>query len=341
MLEAEDTGLHHTSARNSQVLHAGMLYPPGTLKAELCVKGKRMLFDFCATRHIDYAKCGKLVIASDIHQFDALSVVMARGEQNGINDLCVLSQKDALALALALEPELSCASAILSPSTGILDAPSFMRSMQGEAQADGAMFAYNAPLETVEVVDGHFLLTVGGKCRMQLSCLNLINAAGLGAWDVARNIKGFDPDLIPHRNHAKACYFSLVSGKSPFERLIYPVPNSRTFGVHALKDTSGQARFGPSLSFLNPPEINYHHDVSPEPFEVAIRKFWPNMPTNCLQPDTCGIRPRITPPNKPLADFTIIGPQNHRISGLIHLFGIESPGLTSSLAIAKYVERLL
>jgi L-2-hydroxyglutarate oxidase LhgO len=337
VLEAEDSGFHHTSARNSQVMHAGMLYEPGTLKARLCTKGQRMLYDFCQTRHVDHIRCGKLIIAAEDAQLAMLHSLQKRGAENGVNDLKLLTARE----ATALEPELRCAGALLSPSTGTLDAPSFMRAMQGEAQADGAMFAYNAPLLNVHVKGREFHLSVGGDQDMNFTCRNLINAAGLGAWDIARNIDEIRPETIPTQTYAKAGYFSLTSGTSPFEHLIYPTPNSSPVGVHALRDVAGQARFGPSASFLDPPEIDYRHDAEPEAFERAIRTFWPAMPKGGLQPDMTGIRPRITPPGAALTDFRIDGSNSHQLPGLVQLFGIESPGLTSSLAIADHVADLL
>jgi L-2-hydroxyglutarate oxidase LhgO len=333
VLEAEDSGFHHTSARNSQVMHAGMFYEPGSLKARFCAKGQRMLYDFCETRHVDHIRCGKLIIAAQTEQLATLHSLQSRGIENGVDDLRVLTAQG----AMVMEPELWCAGALLSPSTGTLDAPSLMRAMQGEAEADGAMFAYTAPLLAAQLKARDFHLTVGGEQAMQITCRNLINAAGLGAWDVARNIDAIRPDTIPTQTFAKAGYFSLTTGTSPFEHLIYPAPNSVPAGVHALRDVAGQARFGPSASFVDPPEIDYRHDAEPEAFEAAIRNFWPAMPVGCLQPDTTGIRPRITKPGAVLADFRIDGPLSHGLAGLVQLFGIESPGLTSSLAIADYV----
>ncbi|MEP2781490.1 MAG: NAD(P)/FAD-dependent oxidoreductase [Pseudoruegeria sp.] len=337
VLEAEDSGFHHTSARNSQVIHAGIHYAPGSLKAKLSVKGGEMLYDYCATRHIDHIRCGKLTIAARPDQLAALDKLRLCGERNGVKGMRIISAEE----AKELEPELDCFSALLSPSTGTLDVPTFMNTMLGDAESEGAVFAYNAPLKAVEIHGSDFHLDVGGAHPMRVSCRNLINAAGLGAWDVARATKGYTQASIPHQTFAKACYFSLKTGNSPFEHLIYPMPEAGSLGVHSLRDVSGQVRFGPSLKYLDDLKIDYRHDSSASPFENAIRKFWPNLPKDGLQPDTTGIRPRISRPGEPLSDFQIDGPGQHGIPGLVHLFGIESPGLTSSMAIGDYVSDLI
>lgn len=337
VLEAEASGHHHTSARNSQVIHAGINYPPGSLKAKLCVDGRRQLYDFCQTRHVDHARCEKLIIATEADQLPGLQGLCDWGHRNGVDDLRVISAEE----AMALEPNLCCEGALLSPSTGVVDATGFMQALHGEAEASGAMFAYHARLATVRTLDNGFALQVEDADGTRMTCTNLINAAGLGAWDVARQTAGYASADIPPQTFVKAGYFSLSSGKSPFDRLVYPSPDTTGLAVHSIRDTSGQARFGPSTTFLDPPRIDYQHDTPPDAFEAAIRTFWPNLPEGALQPDTCGIRPRITAPGAPLADFMILGPQDHAVPGLVQLFGIESPGLTSSLAIADHVCALL
>lgn len=337
VLEAENSGHHHTSARNSQVIHAGIYYAPESLKATLCVEGRKRLYDFCKTRHIDHAQCEKLIVATDENQLSALQSICDRGRKNGVADIRIISAAE----AMSLEPNLRCHGAILSPSTGIVDAPAYMNALLGEAEASGAMFAYHARVASVRVVDHGFELSVDDTVESQLTCTNLINAAGLGAWDVARQTAGFERSKVPPQSFVKAGYFSLSSGQSPFERLIYPCPDTASLGVHSIRDTAGQVRFGPSVAYLDPPRIDYRHDIPVDQFETAIRKFWPDLPDSALQPDTCGIRPRITPPGAPLADFMILGPRDHAVPGLVQLFGIESPGLTSSLAIADHVWGLL
>ncbi len=337
VLEAEELGHHHTSARNSQVIHAGINYPSGSLKAKLCVQGRRQLNDFCKTRHIDHENCEKLIVATDADEQAGLQSICESGHRNGVSDLRVISSAD----VSSLEPNLRCFGAVLSPSTGIVNAPAYMNALLGEAEASGAMFAYHAPLASVRILENGFALRISDTDKTQMTCTNLVNAAGLGAWDVARQMADYDSEKVPPQNFVKAGYFSLNSGKSPFERLIYPSPNAASPGVHAIRDTAGQVRFGPSTTYLDPPRIDYRHDTPAQEFEVAIRKFWPGLPDGALQPDTCGIRPRITVPGAPLADFMIVGPSDHAVSGLVQLFGIESPGLTSSLAIADHVWGLL
>lgn len=333
VLEAEDAGHHHTSARNSQVIHAGIYYTQGSLKAALCVEGRKRLYDFCKTRHIDHNQCGKLIIANDENQLSKLQAICDQGLKNGVDDLTVISGEK----AKSLEPNLRALGAILSPSTGVLDVPAYMKALQGEAEEYGAMFAYHAPLHSVRIMDAGFELLIEDVDATQMTCTNLINAAGLGAWEVARQMEGYQSSSIPPQSYVKACYFSLPSAKLPFERLIYPSPDGVSLGVHSIRDISGQVRFGPSVSYLDPPIIDYRHDTPAKQFEDAIRNFWPDLPDGALQPDTCGIRPRITLPRVALADFMIVGPSQHNVPGLVQLFGIESPGLTSSLAIADYV----
>ena len=333
VLEAESSGHHHTSARNSQVIHSGLLYPAGSLKAQLCVAGRAKLYDFCETRHIDHARCEKLIIATDEAELSGLHAICERGRLNGVADLRVLTGAE----VTALEPDLHCLGAVLSPSTGIVDATGYMNALAGEAQARGAMFAYHARLETVRIVPQGFALEIADADRTQMTCTNLVNAAGLGAWDVARQIAALPADAIPHQSYVKAGYYTLASGHAPFQRLIYPSPDATSLPVHAIRDTSGQVRIGPTTTYLDPPRIDYRHDTPAGALEGAIRKFWPDLPYGALQPDTCGIRPRITPRGAPLADFMIAGPDSHGMQGLVQLFGIESPGLTSSLAIADHV----
>ena len=331
VLEAEASGHCHTSARNSQVIHSGFLYPPGSLKAKLCVAGRRQLYDFCASRHVDHVKYEKLVIATDADQVAGLRGLCDTAIANGVHDLEFLCG----AQARTLEPELRCHAAVLSPSTGVIDVSAFMHALEAEAVSHGAVFAYHSPVQSVCTMGDGFTLQIADPDRTRIACTNLVNAAGVGAWDVARGVQGDDMMWLPPMTLVKACYFSLSSAKSQFERLIYPVSGST--GVHALRDVHGAARFGPTTEFLDPPRISYRHDRAADELESGIRTFWPDLPKYALQPDICGIRPRITLPGAPLADFLIAGPRVHAIPRLVHLFGIESPGLTSSLAIADHV----
>ncbi len=338
ILEAEDSWGHHTSARNSQVIHAGMYYAPGSLKARFCVEGKKLLYDFCETRHVDHARVEKLIVATAPDQTAALQAIHDRGHENGVTDLCMVSAQD----AMRWEPELACCAAILSPSTGVIDAPAFMNALLGEAEAAGAFIAYHSPLEQVTVTERGFELSVGDATNTRMTCDHLINAAGHGGWDIARQTDGFDAALIPPQCLVKGGYVSLSGRKAPFERLVYPMPDGASLGVHYIRDIAGRVTFGPDVRPMEGRTLDYSNDISDfTAFEQAIRSYWPGLPEASLQPDTCGIRPRITPQGVPLADFMIQGPGTHGLPGLVQLFGIESPGLTSSLAIAKHVEGLL
>jgi len=338
ILEAEDSGAHHTSARNSQVIHAGMYYPTGSLKARLCVEGNRRLYNFCATRHVDHDQIEKLIVATDPSQLPAMQALHDRGHANGLTDLTLLAAED----AMRWEPQLSCHGAIHSPSTGIVDAAAFMAALRGEAEAEGAAVALKSPLKRVTIGNTAFGLEIGDAANTHISCTNLINAAGHGAWDIARSTHGYDPHDVPPQHPAKGCYVSLAQGKAPFERLIYPMPEPGFLGVHYVRDTGGRVTFGPNLIPMDETELDYSNDPSfTKDFERTIRTFWPGLPDNALQPDTCGIRPRITAPGEPLADFRVLGPVDHGVRGLVQLFGIESPGLTASLALAAHVARLI
>ncbi|MCK0167333.1 NAD(P)/FAD-dependent oxidoreductase [Jannaschia sp. S6380] len=336
ILEAEESGFHHTSARNSQVIHAGFAYPVGSLKARLCRDGRARLYDFCRTRGVDHAACGKLVVATEANQMPALAALVDRGAANGVEGMRPLSGEE----AARLEPRLRCHGAVLVPSSGVVDAVGLMHAILGEAQADGAVLARNARLVGVHRDAEGYVLEVGDAAGTRIAARNLVNAAGLGAWDVARALA--DPAFaIPHQSFVKACYFSLGGAPSPFARLIYPAPGTPAPAVHALRDFTGQARIGPGSRIVPPPDIDYRHDMDAAPVAAALRRFWPDLPDGALYPDTCGIRPRITPPGEKLADFMIRGPADHGRRGLVHLFGMESPGLTSSLAIGRHVADLL
>lgn len=338
ILEAEDAGGHHTSARNSQVIHAGMYYPEGSVRAKFCVDGNKRLYDFCSTRHVDHDRIEKLIVATDPSQLPALEALKDRGHANGATDLRMITAED----AMTWEPELQCHAAMLSPSTGIIDAAALMTVLRGEAEAEGAAIAVHSPLEHAAPCAAGFALQIGDTDRTVLSCTNLINAAGHGAWDVARNTEDFDQSKVPPQYLAKGCYFSLTGSKAPFERLIYPMPEAGFLGVHYVRDIGGRVTFGPNLIPMDGKDLDYSNDPSWIPaFERAIRNFWPGLPDDSLQPDTCGIRPRITAPGEPLADFQILGPKDHGTPGLVQLFGIESPGLTSSMSIAAHVAELI
>jgi L-2-hydroxyglutarate oxidase LhgO len=330
-----------TSSRNSEVIHAGIYYPQGSLKAQLCVAGRDKLYDFCRSRGVPHRALGKLIVAADDGQLDKLAGIRRHAEANGVVDLQELSG----AQALALEPELACVAALLSPSTGIVDSHAFMLALLGEAEAAGAALALCSPLTGGAVEENGFRLAIGGAEPMEIGCTRVVNAAGLDAWGIARTLDGFPAAAIPPRHLAKGNYFSLGTGRSPFQRLVYPIPEDGGLGVHLTLDLGGQARFGPDVEWLandDPAAVDY--TVNPrrgDGFYAAIRRYWPGLPDNALQPAYAGVRPKLSGPGAAAADFLIQGPAEHGVSGLVNLFGIESPGLTSSMALAELVaERL-
>ncbi|MGF1626597.1 MAG: NAD(P)/FAD-dependent oxidoreductase [Alphaproteobacteria bacterium] len=324
-----------TSSRNSEVIHAGIYYRAGSLMARHCVAGKHALYAYCAERGIPHRRCGKLIVATAAEEVATLAQIKLRAEANGVDDMALLSAAE----ACALEPNLSCHGALLSPSTGILDSHAFMLSLQGDAEAAGAAVAFLSPLERAEASDSGFRLVVGGADPMALACRLLVNSAGLKAPAVARAIDRMPPDRVPTPFYAKGSYFTLA-GRSPFSRLIYPVPVAGGLGTHSTVDLAGQARFGPDVEWVDRVDYAIDPDRS-RSFYAAIRRYWPALPDGALQPGYTGIRPKIVPPAVAVQDFQIQGPADHGLVGLVNLFGIESPGLTASLAIADHVRDLL
>jgi L-2-hydroxyglutarate oxidase LhgO len=324
-----------TSSRNSEVIHAGIYYPAGSLMARMCVSGKHALYDYCRDHGIPHRNCGKLIVATTPNETLKLQSIEAHAEANGVHDLRTLSGEE----ARALEPALNCDAALLSPSTGIVDSHAFMLALRGDAEDAGASCAFHAPLLRGRATSGGFELDVGGEAPITLACELLVNAAGLAATAVARGIDGLPIELIPPAYLAKGNYFS-CSARAPFSHLIYPVPEPGGLGVHLTLDMAGQARFGPDVEWVD--EIDYAVDPArAERFYPAIRRYWPTLPDGALMPSYSGIRPKIVPPAVAMQDFLIQGPKDHGVSGLINLFGIESPGLTSSLAIADHVAGLV
>ena len=323
-----------TSSRNSEVIHAGIYYPAGSLMARMCVSGKRALYEYCGDHGIPHRNCGKLIVATAPKETLRLQSIRAHAEANGVLDLQTLSGE----AARALEPALNCDAALLSPSTGIIDSHAFMLALRGDAEDAGAACAFHTPLARAKALAGRIELDAGGIAPITLECRLLVNAAGLGAPAVARSIDGMPIDLIPQAYLAKGNYFS-CSARAPFSRLIYPVPEPGGLGVHLTLDMAGQARFGPDVEWVE--TIDYAVDpLRAERFYPAIRRYWPALPDGALMPSYSGIRPKIVPPAVAVQDFLIQGPPHHGVDGLINLFGIESPGLTSSLAIADYVGEL-
>jgi L-2-hydroxyglutarate oxidase LhgO len=328
--EAEGIGTV-TSSRNSEVIHAGIYYRAGSLMAQMCVNGKRALYRYCAEHGIPHRNCGKLIVATTAKETEKLQSIRAHAEANGVDDMQLLSR----AAARALEPALNCDAALLSPSTGIIDSHAYMLALRGDAEDAGAAFAFHTPLLRAKATANGIEIEAGGEAPMTLACDLMVNAAGLGASAVARGIEGMPIELIPTAYLAKGNYFS-CSARAPFSRLIYPVPEPGGLGVHLTLDMAGQARFGPDVEWID--HIDYAVDPArAERFYPAIRKYWPTLPDGALMPSYSGIRPKIVPPAVATQDFLIQGPREHGVSGLINLFGIESPGLTSSLAIADHV----
>ena len=335
IMEAEDTFGSHTSSRNSEVIHAGIYYPKGSLKATLCVAGKKLLYDYCELREIPFKRIGKLILATDESEVETVNKYISKTAENGVNDLTWLNQKK----TLELEPEIRCVGAAFSPSTGIIDSHAYMLSLLGDAENAGSIIAYHTSIESIEPDQHGFILNTSGSNAHEIHTKLLINAAGLRACDVANSIKKLDKALIPPSYFAKAHYYSLAS-RNPFKHLIYPVAHQASLGVHVTVDMGGNARFGPDLDWV--PGIDYTFDDSRKAlFYEAIRHYWPAANQEQLQPGYTGIRPKISGPGASAADFMIQSAEDHGLRGLVNLFGIESPGLTSSLAIAELVKGLL
>ena len=320
-----------TSSRNSEVIHAGIYYPAGSLMARMCVAGKQALYAYCDAHGVPYRRCGKLIVATAANEDEKLVSIKSHAEANGVDDMRVLSAAE----ARALEPALHCTGALLSPSTGIVDSHAYMLALRGEIEDAGGALAFHAPLKRAKAVADGFEVEIGGDAPMTLACRILINSAGLNAPGIARAIDGMPADRIPVSYYAKGNYFS-CSTRAPFSHLIYPVPEPGGLGVHLTIDLGGQAKFGPDVEWVD--TLDYAVDPArAERFYPAIRRYWPTLPDGALAPSYSGIRPKIVPPAVARQDFVIQGPQDHGLAGLVNLFGIESPGLTSSLAIADDV----
>ena len=337
VLEAEGAIGTGVSARNSEVIHAGIYYAAGSLKASLCVRGRQQLYAYCAERGIAHQRCGKLIVASTPAQVELLRTTQAKAQANGVDDLQWLSR----AQAQALEPALECQAALLSPSTGIVDSHALMLSLQADIENAGGQVVLNAPVDSVSLTQGadgrHWVRTQDGTC---LAAHTVVNAAGLSAPTLARRIKGLGADKVPTPFYAKGSYFSLA-GRAPFSHLVYPVPEAAGLGVHLTLDLGGQAKFGPDVEWVDVPDAFTVDPARAERFYAAVRQYWPGLPDGALQAAYAGIRPKISGPADPAADFCVQGPSDHGVAGLVNLFGIESPGLTSALALGDYVAQLL
>jgi L-2-hydroxyglutarate oxidase LhgO len=320
-----------TSSRNSEVIHAGIYYPRDSLMARFCVQGRRMLYEFCAAHGVAFTNCGKLIVATSAAESDELARIKARAEANGVEGMRLLGAAE----ARAMEPNLVCAAALLSPVTGVVDSHAYMLALQGQAEQYGATFVFHSPVAGGRVGTGGVELEVGGAEPMALSCRLVINSAGLHAPALARGLQGMPGALVPPQYYAKGNYFTLA-GSSPFSRLIYPVPVPGGLGVHLTIDLGGQARFGPDVEWID--RLDYSVDPSrADGFYAAVRRYWPGLKDGALQPGYAGIRPKIVPRGAPAQDFVVQGAREHGIAGLVNLFGIESPGLTAAIALADHV----
>lgn len=331
VLEAANAIGTETSSRNSEVIHAGIYYPKGSLKAQLCVQGKEALYAYCRSHHIPHRRCAKLIVATQASQLDTLHAIRAKAAANGVNDLAFLSREQ----VREIEPEVECIAALISPSTGIIDSHAYMLGLQGDAENAGATIAFASPFKGGMVQADGIVLKVGGSETTRWHANTVINCAGLHAQKVASSLEGFPHARVPPTFYAKGNYFSLGTA-AKFHHLIYPVPEAAGLGIHLTLDLGGRVRFGPDVEWVCEPD--YPVDPSRgELFYAEIRKYWPGLPDGSLQPDYAGIRPKMAGPGTPTLDFRIDGPQVHGVPGLINLFGIESPGLTASLAIADLV----
>jgi L-2-hydroxyglutarate oxidase LhgO len=360
VLEREPAFGTITSARNSEVIHAGIYYPKDSLKARLCVAGRHALYDYCAAHGIPHRRCGKLIVACSPEEVPELAAIAARARANGVDDLREITAGE----ARAMEPALACCGALVSPSTGIVDSHALMLTLLGEAEGHGAMLVPNTEIIALQALsigadarddpkpspcEGKerggssrpqgrgYLIRTGGAEPMELVADELVNSAGLGAPALARAMRGLPDAAVPRQWIAKGNYFSL-SGRAPFSRLVYPAPVAGGLGVHLTLDLAGRGRFGPDVQWIE--EEDYSVDPSRAAlFYQAIRRYWPGLPDGALAPDYAGIRPKLAPTGNP--DFRIDGREVHGLRGHVGLYGIESPGLTSSLAIGDMVRSML
>ena len=332
VLEQDQAIGQGVSSRNSEVIHGGLYYPTGSLKARLCVQGRRALYAFLEKHHVSFDRCGKLVVATSQAEVERLDAILDQARVNDVEGMARLTKAE----VAALEPELACQAALISPQSGVFDSHGYMLALQGEIEAAGGAVVVSTPFEGAVPLDGGgFEVRAGGEEPATLTCRHLVTAPGLSAQAVAATIHGFPADKIPAGHYGKGRYFRL-QGKAPFAHLVYPPPIHGALGTHYRRDLGGQAVFGPDLIYVD--TLDYSVDpAAAEGFYAYIRKFWPALPDGALSPDYAGIRPKLHGPDEPQPDFRIDGPQVHGLEGLVALFGIESPGLTSSLAIGEEV----
>ncbi|MBB6250574.1 NAD(P)/FAD-dependent oxidoreductase [Nitrospirillum iridis] len=336
VLEAEDAIGQGVSSRNSEVAHGGLYYPTGSLRARFCVAGRRLLYPFLDAHGVSYDKCGKLVVATEAGELARLEAIATQARINDVEGMRWLSAAE----VHALEPELRAVAALLSPESGVFDSHGYMVALRGEIEGQGGVVVTGTPVLGVAPRDGGgFTVRTGGRDPYAVTTRLLVTAPGLSAQDVAARIEGFPPALIPQAHYGKGSYFAL-NGRAPFRRLVYPPPIPGALGVHYRRDLGGQARFGPDLEYVDAPD--YRVDPArADGFYRYIRRFWPGLPDGALVPDYAGVRPKIHGPGEAQPDFRLDGPEVHGLPGLVTLFGIESPGLTSSLAIGEAVADLL
>lgn len=335
LLEGERTFGTQISSRNSGVIHAGLYYPTGSLKARTCVEGNRSLYRYCAERHVAHRRCGKIVVAVTADQVPKLRQIQEQAASNCVDDLVWLSASEVAGRA----PGITGVAGLWSPSTGIIDAHGLMLAYLGDFEAAGGLAVFEAPVVGGTVGTDGLTLEVGGRDPMRLAAGTVVNAAGLGAVDLARNLTGMPERYVPQQYFAKGNYFAL-EGRAPFETLIYPIPVEGGLGIHMTLDLDGRARFGPDVEWVAAPDYTVNPGRA-DKFYEAIRSYWPDLPDGSLLPDYAGVRPKIVGPGQPPADFAVSGPEVHGIPGLANLYGIESPGLTASLALAEEVLKRL
>ena len=326
--EAIGTGV---SARNSEVIHGGMYYPEGSLRAKHCVAGARMLYQLCESHGVEHRACGKLIVATTEAEAETIAAIRDRGVRNGVAELELLDE----AQARRLEPNLACTAALLSPRTGIVDSHGLMLALRGDLEDRGGAIALGTPVTDLARQNGRWVAVFGGATPGAYPCDAVVNAASLDAQALAARTEGYPTERVPRRVLARGNYFGFT-GKAAFSRLIYPAPVEGGLGTHLTLDLAGRMRFGPDVEWIE--TVDYRVDPARgDAFYAAIRRYWPGLPDGSLGPDYAGIRPKLTGPGEPAADFRVDGPAEHGLPGLVHLFGIESPGLTASLSLAEDV----
>ncbi len=335
LLEAEPRLGTHSSSRNSEVIHAGIYYTPGSLKARLCVAGRDLLYEYCESHGVAHERIGKLIVATSDEEIHVLERLKSQAAANGVRDLVWLDQSQ----IFALEPLVRAVRGLLSPATGIVDSHAYMSALRRDAERDGVDIVVSTPVSGGRIVTDGIEVQTGGSDAARVLCRTLVNAAGLRAQEVARSIGGIPNESIPAQCFAKGHYF-VLNGKAPFRHLVYPVPAPGGLGVHLTLDLAHQARFGPDVSWLEGVDYSFDEARS-DAFYEAIRRYYPGLVSGSLSPGYTGIRPKLGGAAQPAQDFLIQGPTDHGVPGLVNLYGIESPGLTASLAVAEYALALL